>query len=287
MTAIDAAAGPLSEAEHRAQLRRAMIASTVGTTIEWYDFLLYGTVTALVFGKLYFPHSSSLGRRARSVRGFLRRLCRAADRRGDIRPLRRPHRPQGDLDRDLAGDRRRDLCCRSGSDLRQHRHLGCGAADRHPLDPRDRGRRRMGRLGAAGDGMGANQQASRLHLVLAAIRRAGRAVPRQSGGAGVQLAVRRPVPDLGLAHPVLHQHHHGRGRAVDPARHFRNPGVPEDPRRRPHRARAGVGGAQAPAQAGGADRAAAHAGAGAGLYRRRVHLHLRHRGARARRATSC
>jgi MFS family permease len=60
MTAIDAAAGPLSEAEHRAQLRRAMIASTVGTTIEWYDFLLYGTVTGLVFGKLYFPHSAPL-----------------------------------------------------------------------------------------------------------------------------------------------------------------------------------------------------------------------------------
>jgi MFS family permease len=50
----------LSEAEHRAQLRRAMIASTVGTTIEWYDFLLYGTVTGLVFGKLFFPHSVPL-----------------------------------------------------------------------------------------------------------------------------------------------------------------------------------------------------------------------------------
>src|SRR6476661_3128913 len=47
----------LSEAEHKAQLRRAVIASTVGTTIEWYDFLLYGTVTALVFGKLFFPKS--------------------------------------------------------------------------------------------------------------------------------------------------------------------------------------------------------------------------------------
>ncbi len=28
--------------------------------IEWYDFLLYGTVTALIFGKLYFPHSSPI-----------------------------------------------------------------------------------------------------------------------------------------------------------------------------------------------------------------------------------
>jgi len=49
----------MSADEHRAQLRRAVIASTVGTTIEWYDFLLYGTVTALVFGKLFFPHAAS------------------------------------------------------------------------------------------------------------------------------------------------------------------------------------------------------------------------------------
>src|SRR4051812_35316624 len=49
-----------SDAEHGAHLRRALIASTVGTTIEWYDFLLYGTVTGLVFGKLYFPGSSPI-----------------------------------------------------------------------------------------------------------------------------------------------------------------------------------------------------------------------------------
>jgi MFS family permease len=61
MTATEiAATPPLSEAEHRAQLRRAVLASTIGTTIEWYDFLLYGTVSALVFGKLYFPHSIPL-----------------------------------------------------------------------------------------------------------------------------------------------------------------------------------------------------------------------------------
>jgi MFS family permease len=50
----------LSEQQHRAQLRRAVIASTVGTTIEWYDFLLYGTMAALVFGKLFFPNSSPI-----------------------------------------------------------------------------------------------------------------------------------------------------------------------------------------------------------------------------------
>ncbi|HEY1261006.1 MAG TPA: MFS transporter [Stellaceae bacterium] len=60
MTAFDAAIGRLSEDEHSRQLRRALVASTVGTLIEWYDFLLYGTVSALLFGKLYFPHSSPI-----------------------------------------------------------------------------------------------------------------------------------------------------------------------------------------------------------------------------------
>src|SRR6201997_2750615 len=60
MTAADVAATRLSDTEHRQQLRRALIASTVGTTIEWYDFLLYGQVTGLVFGKLFFPKSDPL-----------------------------------------------------------------------------------------------------------------------------------------------------------------------------------------------------------------------------------
>src|ERR1700751_1246871 len=60
MTSTDAAIAPLSTAEHQAQLRRALVASTVGTTIEWYDFLLYGQMTALVFGKLFFPGSDPL-----------------------------------------------------------------------------------------------------------------------------------------------------------------------------------------------------------------------------------
>lgn len=38
-----------------ASIRRVVIASFVGTTIEWYDFFLYGTAAALVFNKLFFP----------------------------------------------------------------------------------------------------------------------------------------------------------------------------------------------------------------------------------------
>src|ERR1700756_2799618 len=49
-----------AEAEHRAHLRRAVVASTVGTTIEWYDFLIYSTMTGLVFGKVFFAGSDPL-----------------------------------------------------------------------------------------------------------------------------------------------------------------------------------------------------------------------------------
>jgi MFS family permease len=58
MTVADVVVTPLSD--HRTQLRRAVIASTVGTTIEWYDFLLYGQMAAIVFAKLYFPSSDPL-----------------------------------------------------------------------------------------------------------------------------------------------------------------------------------------------------------------------------------
>ena len=50
----------LSDAEHSAQLRRAVVASTVGTVIEAYDFLLYVLVAPLVFAKLFFPSSDPL-----------------------------------------------------------------------------------------------------------------------------------------------------------------------------------------------------------------------------------
>ena len=60
MTAVWVGQDALTELEHRVQSRRAVIASTIGTTIEWYDFFLYSTVTGLVFAKLYFPASDPL-----------------------------------------------------------------------------------------------------------------------------------------------------------------------------------------------------------------------------------
>ncbi|GAA3431998.1 MFS transporter [Kutzneria kofuensis] len=42
----------------RTQRLRAAVASTIGTSIEWYDFFLYGTAAALIFPKLFFPGST-------------------------------------------------------------------------------------------------------------------------------------------------------------------------------------------------------------------------------------
>ena len=52
--------GTLTASEHDAQLRKAIVASTIGTAIEWYDFFLYGTAAGLIFGKLYFPNEDPL-----------------------------------------------------------------------------------------------------------------------------------------------------------------------------------------------------------------------------------
>ncbi len=60
MSTVDAASVELSDAEHQKQLTRAVVASTIGTAIEWYDFFIYGIVAGLVFGQLFFPESEPL-----------------------------------------------------------------------------------------------------------------------------------------------------------------------------------------------------------------------------------
>src|SRR5712672_1926450 len=169
MTAADPSAHNLSEREHRAHLRRAMIASTVGTTIEWYDFLLYGQVTALVFGKLFFPKSDPLVGVLEAFAvffiGFVGRPIGAAifghwgDRIGRKATLIATLLVTG-IATTLVWPR---------ANLRQHRHLGCRLANAASPDPGHWRWRRMGRLGPAGDGMGANKQESRFPVFVAAV----------------------------------------------------------------------------------------------------------------------
>lgn len=48
------------ETRKRSSIGQVATASLIGTSIEWYDFFLYGTATALVFNKLFFPTLSPL-----------------------------------------------------------------------------------------------------------------------------------------------------------------------------------------------------------------------------------
>lgn len=49
-----------NSASTNAAIRKVAIASFIGTTIEWYDFFLYGTASALIFGRLFFPNYDPL-----------------------------------------------------------------------------------------------------------------------------------------------------------------------------------------------------------------------------------
>jgi metabolite-proton symporter len=47
-------AGP-DQVTHASSVRRVIVASLIGTSLEWYDFFIYGTAAALVFNELFFP----------------------------------------------------------------------------------------------------------------------------------------------------------------------------------------------------------------------------------------
>ncbi len=91
--------------------------------------------------QIVFPAFVAADRRARSLCGVFRWLCRTTHRRIHLWPLRRPHRPQGGADRDALDYRPVDLCGRLRPRLRLGRRLGRGDPDRHPDDPGHRGRR--------------------------------------------------------------------------------------------------------------------------------------------------
>src|ERR1700676_2320412 len=60
MSSQAAVSGDSLDPERAGHLRRAIVASTVGTTIEWYDFFLYSTASGLIFPQLFFPNSDPL-----------------------------------------------------------------------------------------------------------------------------------------------------------------------------------------------------------------------------------
>jgi MHS family shikimate/dehydroshikimate transporter-like MFS transporter len=55
-----AAQSPLQDARIRTQRRRVLISGTIGTTIEYFDFLLFGLIAPVVFNQLFFPQADPL-----------------------------------------------------------------------------------------------------------------------------------------------------------------------------------------------------------------------------------
>jgi MFS transporter, MHS family, shikimate and dehydroshikimate transport protein len=48
------------DAGQRTSVKEVVVASLIGTAIEWYDFFIFGTAAALVFGQLFFPSAEPI-----------------------------------------------------------------------------------------------------------------------------------------------------------------------------------------------------------------------------------
>lgn len=71
---------------------RVIFASFIGTAIEFYDFYVYATATALVIGPVFFPHGSPAAQALSAFVTFGHRVLCAADRLVSVRPFWRSRR---------------------------------------------------------------------------------------------------------------------------------------------------------------------------------------------------
>ena len=76
---------PLPE---KAARSRVAMATLAGTTLEWYDFFLYGTAAALIFNKQFFPRPEPHGRHAGCLQHLRRRVHCTAGGWTRVRALR-------------------------------------------------------------------------------------------------------------------------------------------------------------------------------------------------------
>ncbi len=217
--AITATYGTLTASEHSTQLRKAVIASTIGTAIEWYDFFLYGTAAGLIFGKLYFPNEDALTATLAAFGtyfiGFVGRPIGAAifghygDRIGRKATLIATLLCMGIATFLIAFVPTYEF----------DRHLGGGHLDGSADDSGHRRRRRMGRIGAAVDGMGASPRPARIGGVVAAIRGPLRVVHGEPRDPRIQPTVGRSVRHLGLANSIRALDRPRGHRTMDSSRH--------------------------------------------------------------------
>ena len=266
----------ISTDEERRQLRRAVVASTVGTAIEWYDFFLYSSVTALVFGKLFFPKSDpvvgTLQAFAIYAVGFIARPIGAAifghygDRMGRKSAL-------------IATLLLMGIATFLVALVPGYAVVGIwGAVILTVL-------RFVQGIGVGGEWGGsvllamewAKQNSKRRGLIAS--------WPQFGVPAGLCLANVAVlsfsaisggcVPQLGLAHPVSAQHPARRRRPLHPPRHHRDAGIPTHRCAESGRAGAGARGAAHELEAGRAVRVRADVRAGALLPVHRVHRRVR------------
>ncbi len=215
----------ITEAEHRRQLRRAVLASTIGTAIEWYDFFLYSTVTGLVFAKLYFPRADPLVGTVEAFGvyavGFVARPIGAAifghygDRLGRKAAL-------------VATLLLMGIGTFLVALVPGYEHIGIWGGvilTDLALYSGYWGGRRVGRLRASLHGMGAVEPPPRFHHLLAAVRRTGGPVPLELSGPRDERHIGGAFHHVGLARAFPPQHPSGGARPVHPVRHSGDPGV--------------------------------------------------------------
>ena len=127
--------------------RLVILASSVGTVFEWYDFYLYGSLAGVHHRPLLLGRERDHRLHLRPA-GLRRGLRRAAVRRPGVRPARRPLGPQEHLPRHHAADGAVDLRGRPAAHLCDHRRR---RADRswslHAPDPGPGAGRRVRRRG--------------------------------------------------------------------------------------------------------------------------------------------
>ena len=87
-TTTTAGAGPPGTEPGRTNIVKVVFASLIGTAVEWYDFFLYGSAAALVFGTLFFPESEPATGDPAGLRHLRPRLRRPPARRHRLRALR-------------------------------------------------------------------------------------------------------------------------------------------------------------------------------------------------------